>query len=224
VFLERIGLFGGTFNPIHSGHLHAANALKKRFPLDKIHMIPSALPPHKAPDNLAEASDRLEMLRLAAMNTPCLTVSKVELSRTGPSYTIDTIYHYKSICPDDTRLFLVVGVDAFLEIETWKSFRDLFTQIPFIILSRPGGRLPDSAADLKKLKMFLGQTISEKYLFSESKQCFFHPEHEPIFFVDINPLYISSTDIRNRIRKGRSLRNRVPEAVANYIKDKGLYL
>jgi len=224
VFLERIGLFGGTFNPIHSGHLHAANELKKRFPLDKIHLIPSALPPHKVPDNLAEASDRLEMLQLSVADNPRLTVSEIELSRTGPSYTIDTIYHYKSICSDDIRLFLAVGVDAFLEIETWKSFRDLFTQIPFIIMSRPLDSLPDSGADLKKLELFLRQAISEKYMFSESKQCFFHPEHKPIFFIDINPLNISSTDIRNRIRKGRSIRNRVPEAVENYIKDKGLYL
>ena len=224
MFLERIGLFGGTFNPIHSGHLHAANALKKNFPLDAIHMIPSALPPHKIPDNLAGASDRLEMLRLAAMDNPGLTVSEVELSRTGPSYTIDTIYHYKSVCPADTRLFWAVGVDAFLEIETWKSFRDLFNQIPFIVMSRPGDSLPNSAADFKKLKLFLKQTISDKYLFSEPKQCFFHPKLESVFFVDINPLYISSTDVRNRISKGRSILGRVPATVGNYIKGKGLYL
>jgi nicotinate-nucleotide adenylyltransferase len=222
--LERIGLFGGTFNPIHRGHLHAADEVEKKFPLNRIYLIPSALPPHKRPDNLAEAADRLEMIRLAIAGIPYLKVSEVELSRSGPSYTIDTVTHYQTLFPSETELYLIMGIDAFLEIDTWKSFLDLLRQISFIIMSRPHEHSKNDYADKTIFTDYLYRTISKEYEFSSSNSCYHHPENRPIFMIDVDPLDISSTEIRNRIQQGRSIRPLVSKAVANFIKAKGLYL
>lgn len=223
--MQNIGLFGGTFNPIHAGHLHAAEEVRKRFPLEQIILIPSALPPHKLPDNLAEAQDRLEMLRLASTGISYLSISDVELNRGGPSYTIDTVFHFKSRVSRDHRLFWIVGIDAFLEIETWKAYRSLFEQIAFIVMSRPDrGNRQNVAAERKQLETYLINTLSGDYVFAASKNAFLHPELKPVYFIDIEPLAVSSTDIRMRARQGETILNLVPESVQQYIKSKGLYL
>ncbi len=222
--MERIGLFGGTFNPIHRGHLHAADEVGKKFPLDRIYLIPSALPPHKAPDNLAEAADRLKMIRLAIAGIPYLKISEVELSRSGPSYTIDTVTHYQTLFPNETELYLILGIDAFLEIDTWKSYLDLLLQISFIVMSRPHEQFQDGCADKTIFNDYLYRTISKEYEFFSSNSGYHHPENKPIFILDVDPLDISSTDIRNRVQQGRSIRPLVSKAVANFIKTKGLYL
>ena len=138
----HVGLFGGTFNPIHNGHLKAIEEVLKGFSLDKSYLIPSAIPPHKEQRNLVDAKDRMEMIRLAVATCPALmesvTVSDVELKRKGPSYTIDTVCHFKSILPKDSRLYLILGLDAFLEIDTWKSYTNLFMLTSFIVIPRPG--------------------------------------------------------------------------------------
>jgi len=221
--LERIGLFGGTFNPIHRGHIHAAGRVAKQFPLHKIVLIPSALPPHKVSDNLAPAEDRLEMIRLAAADRPALEVSDVELSRSGPSYTIDTVSHYRRRYASRTELYLIMGIDAFLEIETWKSYAELLQKIPFIVMSRPREKPPGGSLDLKMLQGYLAGTVSTRYVFSASKSCFLHPDKEPIFVMDIKPLNISSTDIRFRIKHDRPIKSLVPGPVEAYIQTRGLY-
>ena len=133
----RIGLFGGTFNPIHRGHLWAASEVIKRFNLDQFFLIPAALPPHKTPGAVANADDRLEMIHLAIADLSGLTVSDVELNRPGPSYTIDTVRHFKNTLANDSRIYLIMGLDAFLEIDTWKSYTELLEQIAFIVMARP---------------------------------------------------------------------------------------
>ena len=135
-FLRRIGLFGGTFNPIHLGHIQVVREVKAGFGLNKILIIPSALPPHKEPDGVVDAEDRLEMIRLAFSDDPNFVISDVELKRSGPSYTIDTVRHFKSISPENTKFYLIMGLDAFLEIDSWRSYNDLFLLIPFIVMSR----------------------------------------------------------------------------------------
>ena len=136
----RIGLFGGTFNPIHYGHLRAAMEVCEGFDLENIYFIPSSLPPHKNIQDVASGADRLEMTRLALGGNPKFILSDVELKRPGLSYSIDTVKHFKRSLKTDVDLFLVMGVDAFLEIDTWKSFNHLFRMIPMIIMTRP---LPD---------------------------------------------------------------------------------
>ncbi|MGD9107262.1 MAG: nicotinate-nucleotide adenylyltransferase [Desulfobacterales bacterium] len=221
--MKHIGLFGGTFNPIHSGHIQVIQEVKKGFGLDKIYIIPSALPPHKEPDGLVDAGDRIEMIHLSFSNHPDFAVSDVELKRSGPSYTIDTIHHFKSILPEDAELFLILGLDAFLEIDTWKSYKSLFLLIPFIVMSRSTGE-NFRVFGRKTVEEYLKSKISEGYNLSASQLSYIHKEKQPVYVFDVTPVDISSTKIRNLIKKGSSIKSLVPEIVEAFIKSKGLYL
>ena len=147
----HIGLFGGTYNPVHIGHLRAALEVKEGFNLDEVFLIPAALPPHKISGDVADAADRLHMLSLALEDTTGLTISDVELKRSGPSYTIDTVQHFKHSLPDQSRIYLIMGMDAFLEIDTWKSYDELLTKQTLKVKEKLG------TGDLKKL-LFSGNT------------------------------------------------------------------
>jgi len=222
--LRRIGIFGGTFNPIHLGHVQVVREVKVDFDLDKILIIPSALPPHKELDGVADAEDRLEMIRLAFSDDPSFMISDVELKRSGPSYTIDTVRHFKSILSENTDLFLIVGLDAFLEIDTWKSYKDLFLLIPFIVMSRTINGENSTKLEWKSLKNYLQSKISKGYTFSLTQSSFVHDKKQPIFVYNVTPVNISSTSIRRNIREGRSIKQLVPEIIEDFIKTKGLYL
>ncbi|MFH2219755.1 MAG: nicotinate-nucleotide adenylyltransferase [Pseudomonadota bacterium] len=220
----KIGLFGGTFNPIHLGHIGAALEVKKVFALEKIYLIPSALPPHKEPRGVSDARDRMEMARLAVLNHPDFCVSDVELNRSGPSYTIDTVRHFKSILPDDADLHFILGLDAFLEIDTWKSYRDLFQLISFIVMTRPDRAYRDTAKMRQALAAFIESRMSVGYRFSLTESCYVHNEKQPVYMIDVPPADISSTMIRKHVSEGRSVRAMVPESVADFITNRGLYL
>ncbi len=220
----RIGLFGGTFDPIHHGHLRAALEVKEGFALDKIYLIPAAIPPHKASGGIAGAKDRLEMIRLAVSGYSDFTVSDIELKRSGPSYTIDTVNHFKSILPEDTRLYLIVGLDAFLEIDTWKSYNDLFLLVSFIVMARPGAGYSSGITKWKTYEDYIKSRISHGYEFSVTQSCYVHEEKQPVFIFDVSLLDISSTKIRELVKKGSSIKFLVPEKVEDFIKTKGLYL
>ena len=219
----RIGLFGGTFNPIHSGHLKAAKEVKRGFVLDNISFIPSFLPPHKKPDGVADAADRMEMIRFAVSGDPDFSISDVEIQRLGPSYTIDTVYHYRSVMSPGTSIFLIVGLDAFLEMDTWKSYPDLFKLVPFIVMARHAGGCDDSSFMMETLESYIKRKISDRYRFSASRSGYFHPENQPVFIFNFRPLDISSTEIRRLVAGGKSIHHLVSEKVENYIQTKGLY-
>lgn len=212
---KRIGLFGGTFNPIHFGHLRAAQEVLEYFALDKIIFIPSAVPPHKQTGNLADAEDRLEMIRLAIDNCSQFEVSDVELRRSGHSYTIDTVIYFRTLMPE-SRLYFIIGSDAFWEIDSWKSYKELFSLISFIVMARPG-------SDHKILEHYLKTEISEQYRFSESQNACIHPEQQPVFGISGSLLDISSTQIRALIGQNRSVRFLFPESVENFIKHNRLF-
>ena len=220
----RIGLLGGTFNPIHLGHLRAAVEVKEGFSLDEIYLIPCAIPPHRKSEHVAGATDRFEMTRLATSNTPGFLASDVELKRSGPSYTIDTILHFKSVLPKDTELYFILGLDAFLEIDTWKSYMDLFPLIPFIILTRPYAGHIDPNLRQQKIEDFIKSRISAGYKYDSSQSGFIHLEMEPLFLFNVTQLEISSSAIRSLIKKGVSIRFLVPDDVVDFIKTKRLYL
>jgi nicotinate-nucleotide adenylyltransferase len=219
----RIGLFGGTFNPIHRGHLRAASEVIKRFNLDQIFLIPAALPPHKTPGTVANADDRMEMIHLAITGLSGLTVSDVELNRLGPSYTIDTVRHFKKTLTDDSRFYLIMGLDAFLEIDTWKSYAELLEQIAFIVMARPNEDYPDADRGWKILENYLKSTLSEDYEFLAVRGCYTSEGKQPIHIVDIDALDISSTKIRQNIKTKMTIENLVPPKVAEFIQLKGLY-
>ncbi|CAB1078463.1 Nicotinate-nucleotide adenylyltransferase (EC [Olavius algarvensis Delta 1 endosymbiont] len=220
----RIGLFGGTFNPVHIGHLRAALEVKEGFGLDEVILIPAALPPHKMPGEVADAADRLDMLNLALEGALGLAISEVELNRSGLSYTIDTVEHFKHMLPDESRIYLIMGMDAFLEIDSWKSYDELLAQIPFIILSRPDSDRAKNDSGWKLMEKFITSNISADYVFSESQSCYQARDKQPVYVLEVSGLDISSTKIRNLINTGRSIKYLVPQKVADFIHSKGLYL
>ena len=133
----RAGLFGGTFNPIHNGHLMAAQRVLDHFSLDRLYLIPCRVPPHKSPAYLAPAAERIRMIRLALPADTRYRLSDVETQRSGPSYTIDTVDCFRTHIVPHAALFLIMGIDAFLEIHTWKSQARLLEQIqPVVVIQR----------------------------------------------------------------------------------------
>ena len=220
---KKIGIFGGTFNPIHLGHLRAAVELREGFGLDAVYLIPSASPPHKGHDNLAPAEDRMEMVRRAIDGHAGLRASDIELMRKGPSFTIDTVCAFRKHLPEDAWLYLILGLDAFLEIETWKSYQDLLHIIPLIVINRPDhkGRLQVSVQSA--VSTLLEQGTLKDYECALDTPCFTHCEKQPIFTYNVTALEISSTTIRDHIRQNRSIDFLVPQSVRDYIKAKGLY-
>ena len=219
----RIGLFGGTFNPIHRGHLRAASEVIKKFNLDQIFLIPAALPPHKTPGAVANADDRLEMIHLAIGDVPGIVVSDVELNRPGPSYTIDTVRHFKETLAEDSRIYLIMGLDAFLEIDTWKSYAELLEQIAFIVMVRPNEDCPDADQSWEILENYLKSTLSEDFELLTARGCFTSEGKQPIYIVDIDAMDISSTKIRQNIKIKQPIKDLVPPKVAEFIQSRGLY-
>jgi len=212
----RLGLFGGTFNPIHLGHLRAAVEVQEAFNLDKLLLIPSAHPPHRNAEDLAEALDRLEMVRLAVEGVPFLEASGVELTRPGPSYTIETLRYFQNYYGPESAIHFIVGLDAFSEITTWKSYQQLFTTAHFIVMARPGSRLKD-------IEAFVHTYISKDYQYDRISNRYSHPEWCSIFCLRITHIDVSSTQIREWIRRGHSVRFLVPDTVECFITEKGLY-
>lgn len=225
--MKRIGLFGGTFNPIHRGHLQVIQEVRAAFELERIFLIPAALPPHKEPRGVADARDRMQMIKLAVSDDPTLmqavTVSDVELKRPGPSYTIDTVRYFWQKMPAKTELYFILGLDAFLEIDTWKSYRDLFLLIPFIVMTRANAGHHDDSM-LPALGDYLQSKISSSYCFSAGQSCYLDDEMQPVFIFKVTPIDISSTKIREFVQRGSGIDSMVPGKVEDFIKTKGLYL
>ncbi len=211
----RLGLLGGTFNPIHFGHLRAAEEIRENIDLDRITFIPSALPPHKKVEPPITAADRLEMARRAVADHPFFEVSEVEIKRPRLSYTVETLRYFQESVGAGTELFFIVGMDAFLEINTWKSYKELFRLSHFVVLTRPGS--PDA------LKKFLTEHISSGYRHDPERKRYLHPELRAVFFQNVTPLDISSTKIRALVHEGRSIRYLTPRIVEEYIINKGIY-
>ncbi|OGD22374.1 MAG: nicotinate (nicotinamide) nucleotide adenylyltransferase [Candidatus Aminicenantes bacterium RBG_16_63_16] len=214
---KRVGLLGGTFNPVHAGHLHAAEEVRRRAGLRRVLFIPSYIPPHKQSAEIASPEDRFAMVRLAVKGHPAFEASPIEIDARETSYSIITLNKVKSL-HEDSRVFFILGIDAFVEIETWKSYRELLAQCQFIVISRPGHRLDearralpgDYAGTILDLPELLPLTdgLADRYR---------------IFLVSIDALDISSTDIRRRVRQGQPVSGLVPEAVDFYIHKKKLY-
>ena len=219
----RIGLFGGTFNPIHNGHLWAAVEVKNGFNLDQIYLIPAAVPPHKTPGTVANADDRLQMINLAIADLSGIMVADVELRRPGLSYTIDTVRYFKRTLKKGSRIFLMMGLDAFLEINTWKSYQELLEQIAFIIIARPTGAYLNALQGRKILEDYFKSGLAANYHLAAGGDYYLAEEKQPIYFCDVNAPDISSTIIRRKVKEKKAIENWVPLPVAKYIQLKGLY-
>ncbi len=218
----RVGLFGGTFNPIHLGHQQVAMDVLKRSNLNRVYFIPSALPPHKSTKHLAKAVDRYEMACLALADQPLLSVSDVEIQRPGPSYTYDTLRHFRNIQPSGGELSFILGLDAFLEVHTWKTYKLLFDQAAFIVMTRPDVGTPTMSFQ-QMATNYAKMYISQQYTLSEDKTALIHSQKKPIYLTEVTPMDITSSKIRQMLRQGKSIQNYVAPDVANHIKKRGLY-
>ncbi len=216
---QRLGILGGTFNPIHFGHLAAAEEVRDRLKLEKVVFIPSFLPPHKIDEDIPSALQRQEMVRLAIKGNPHFTVSDTEIRRGGRSYTVDTIEALQQLHPG-AELYFLTGLDSFLEIRTWKDWGRLLTLCSFVVLSREGYRFRDIAQlgflEVQERELSALDAREKDRMVATSGNI--HVYFERIPFYDI-----SSTDIRKRIREGHSIKYHLPEAVEHYIIENKLY-
>jgi nicotinate-nucleotide adenylyltransferase len=214
--VERIGLFGGTFNPIHWGHLRAAEEIKEAFDLKKVVFIPARIPPHKSGESILSSQHRLQMVQLAIHDTPGFTVSDFEIRRNSTSYSIFTIEYFQRKLGSKADLYFLMGIDSFLEISTWKDFHRLFSLVNFIIMARPG-------YPKEEIPKALPVDVAEDFYYNPQKKCYVHESNYKIFFPEITLLDISSSEIRRRIKTCQSVRHLAPPGVAHYIKQHSLY-
>ncbi|MBC7362548.1 MAG: nicotinate-nucleotide adenylyltransferase [Candidatus Aminicenantes bacterium] len=211
------GLFGGTFNPIHCGHLKAAEEVLRYFPLDRILFIPSYIPPHKSQKEVVAVEHRLRMVEIACQNQPKFLVSDVEARNPAPSYSIVTLRKLKEIYPED-RFFFIVGSDAFLEIETWKDYTELLKECSFIVVSRPGFGLRSVRGVIEKIRQENLAGIEKFSLLSPDELSV-----NGVYLLEINSPDISSSEIRKRLQSGLPITGLVPEGVEEYINKYNLY-
>jgi nicotinate-nucleotide adenylyltransferase len=196
--VKRLGVMGGTFDPIHHGHLLTAEEALQQFELDEVAFIPTGRPWMKEDEDVSAAEHRYLMVVIATASNPRFSVSRLEIEREGPTYTVDTLKELRAERGDDVELFFITGADAMLEIFQWKSADEAFELANFIAATRPG-------YDLAAFER--GAPTS-------------HPQ---VSVMTIPALAISSTDIRDRVRDGRPIRYLVPEGVQTYIEKAGLY-
>lgn len=198
--MKKYGIFGGSFNPIHYGHLMICEYIKEEMGLDKVIFIPTGNPPHKELELSAE--DRYEMVRLAISPNPDFEISYIETTRVKKSYTVDTIRELKKIYKEE-KLYFLIGLDSLFQLKTWMKIGDLSQEIEFVVALRPGYL---DKEEVNKEIDFLRENFGTKINLIKT------------------PLYeISSTDLRDRIREGKSLRYLIPKKVLDYIEESGFY-
>ena len=212
----KLGLFGGTFNPIHCGHIKAAEQIIKKIELDKVCFIPSNIPPHKEENELADANQRFKMVELAISGKDKFGISDYEILKNEKCYTVDTLEHFKEKFPTH-ELYFIVGHDIFNPIETWKSYRDLFELSNFIVISRPG-----LSNDNDELPLAIKDDF--RYYKEDSEIKYFkHKSSNLLIKTQIKGLEVSSSEIRQLIKSRKSLKELVPLTVERYISNNNIY-
>ncbi|MDR0547858.1 MAG: nicotinate-nucleotide adenylyltransferase [Deltaproteobacteria bacterium] len=212
----RIGLFGGSFDPIHYGHLRAAEELAESFRLDKVLFVPAGQHPHKNPADSADFRHRLAMVKLAIADREGFLVSDIEERLPKPSYTVNTIRVLTEREPG--QYFFLVGYDSFRYIQTWRGYLELLRLVPIIVFHRPGSR-----GGFVALGRLLTKIFGSSPFWDEWAGSYTHPDCQTIYYFQGCRLYISSTEIRGRLTTGVSARFLLPEKVRLYLEKHGLY-
>jgi len=187
----RIGVLGGTFDPVHIGHLILAEEAVNQFGLDRLIFVPTNQPPHKDYSPLADAEDRFMMVKLAVEGNPSFDVSRIEIDRPGKSYSVETLKRLKEEYGSDAEIFLLTGSDSLEELSSWREIDEVLRLCRFVVASRPGYSFKDLPPGAES--------------------------------ISITPVNVSSTEIRRRIKQGKSIRELVPDKVRKYILEKELY-
>jgi nicotinate-nucleotide adenylyltransferase len=201
---KKLGILGGTFNPIHIGHLIIAEAVRQRYGLGKVLFIPSADPPHKERDEIIDAAHRYRLVCLAIADNPFFEVSDIEMRREGRSYSVDTLHALRKTDCEPTDYFFIMGGDSVPELRTWKNIAELATLCTLVVVPRPGWDIERMPAR----ELGLPESVREGLLR--------HVVSAPL-------IGISSTEIRRRVRRAESIRYLVPRPVEDYILKHGLY-
>jgi nicotinate-nucleotide adenylyltransferase len=198
----KIGISGGTFDPIHYGHLIIAEIIRNDIGLDRVIFVPTGIPPHKKHLNVTSPIDRLNMVKKAVYSNPHFEVSSVEVEREGYTYTIDTLKHFKRIYGEKAQMHFITGADVIKELTTWKNFEELFTMCRFVTALRPD---------------YIDESFYDEVEYLKSKY------NADIVVANIPMIQISSTDIRKRVQEGKTIKYLLPECVENYIYRNDLY-
>lgn len=207
----RVGVFGGTFDPIHAGHVAIAAEVCARLQLESMRIVPCLLPPHKDRGDLTHGADRLAMIALATQDHPELVPSSFELTRSGPSYTIDTLDRMAPEAPG-ARLFFLMGMDSFAEIGTWKDHERLLATYHLVVVNRPGSEVPPTDELPEAAR---GRTVDGAAEMDA-------PDGR-VHLLTLEPYPVSSSEIRRRAGQGESLAGMVPAAVESYIHRCAIY-
>ena len=210
--MPRVALFGGSFNPIHHGHLLLADEVAELLALDRVIFMPAARPPHKDAADLAPAADRHAMVALAIHGHARFEVSDLEGRRAGPSYTVDTL---AALAGSGDELFLLVGSETFLDLLTWKDAERVAGLARLVVVPRSGSPFDAQSAQAQKVLREIGHT---RFVDASAP-----PSPEGVIVARARSLDISASDLRRRAREGRSLAYRLPETVIAYIRARGLY-
>lgn len=209
----NLGILGGTFDPIHFGHLRVAEEMGEELGLERVYLIPAALPPHKDGQPVTSFQHRMAMTRIAVEGSPLLKALDLEGRRQGRSYSIETLREFRQIVEGNFGLYFIIGMDAFLEIGTWREYEALFDCANFLVINRPGFQRQELEPFLKSLKVG----------FRRDGEQFVVPSGNHLIFKEATLMDISSTDIRDRVGQGKTIRFMLPETVREYIMKHKLY-
>jgi nicotinate-nucleotide adenylyltransferase len=211
-----VGVMGGTFDPVHLGHLRVAEEAVEALQLDMLLFVPAAVPPHKSGKRILPFEHRRQMLQLATEQHPSFKVSDIEQRLPGKSYTVVTLRKLAEACAGAAHLFFIAGLDAFLEMDTWWHFPELFELADMVVLRRPG-------YDESEVLGFLKERVSSLYAYSPDDASCRHPHLLPVHYLNNTWLEISSTRIRQLVKEGKSIRYLVLSQVMHYIHTNQLY-
>ena len=222
----RIGMMGGTFDPIHLGHLRAAEEIYWAFELDRIIFVPAARPPHKDDEIEASPLQRYEMVSLATISVPYFNVSPIELNRPGCSYSVETLREFRTLYGEGSTIYFIMGVDAFQELPTWKDAKEVLSLAQVIVAARPGWRLDEVERSMTSAqRQLLGEPRCKYLKISEITRQIARRRDEPrvVLLVEMVSLDISSSEIRQLVKEGKSIRYLVTDTVAAYVAENRLY-
>jgi nicotinate-nucleotide adenylyltransferase len=211
----RVGLLGGSFNPIHFGHLRSAEEVREALNLDLVYFVPAAMPPHKSAEGLAPPEHRLAMVRLGTKGNRHFMVSDVEIRRAGRSYTIDTVRHFLTTLRTPSTLFLMMGSDAFADLDTWKECDELVRLCSIVVHTR------EENDDGQPTRISLAAV--KRFGYIKRDDHYVHPNGQTLSFVATTSFPVSATLIREKLRQRRSVRYLMPNDVVDYIQRHGLY-
>lgn len=213
---QRLGILGGTFNPVHLGHLRLAQEAVEQLGLDLCLLIPAWVPPHKPQANIIAYEHRLRMLQLAAADNARFRVSDLERRLSGKSFTAATLKRLQDELTEPVESHFLLGLDAFLEIQSWWHYREIFELASLAIFRRPD-------YDRRVIAEQLVRYVSPLYRWNDERGCFVHPSLRPVTALKSTFLDISSSVIRDLLAAGKSVRYLVPDSVLRYIRDEELY-